>query len=212
MPSHMIKHVKPKCMFFIRNDIWPNYIQAAHSHNVPVFLTIFALNAQSTFLKFPVRSFYRKIFQKFTAVFVQDAASEKVLKRNGYSENVIVTGNARIDRVIQIAKEEFSNGTIEKFVAGGFCFVAGSTHVEDRELFIETFQELLSEDIKWIIVPHEIDLREKEAARNLLGEKVVFYTEKDELNENTRLLWIDHIGMLAQLYRYTDVVYNWRRF
>jgi 3-deoxy-D-manno-octulosonic-acid transferase len=58
-----------------------------------------------------------------------------------------------------------------------------------------------------MIVPHEIDEREKAQAKKLLGEKVCFYSEKEKLNEKTKLLWMDHVGMLAQLYRYADVVY-----
>jgi 3-deoxy-D-manno-octulosonic-acid transferase len=141
-----VQQVKPQCIFFIRNDIWPNYIRTIQAQNIPVFLAIFALNAESTFFKFPVKGFYQRVFQKFNGIFVQDTASEKLLKEHGYNENVIVAGNARIDRVIEIGQENFRNDMIENFVGGGFCFVAGSTHVDDRRLFLETFLELQSEN------------------------------------------------------------------
>jgi 3-deoxy-D-manno-octulosonic-acid transferase len=203
----MIKHVKPQCMFFIRNDIWPNYIWEARKNNVPVFLAIFALNASSSFLKFPVRAFYQKTFRKFTAVFTQDATTCELLSANSFNENVIVTGNARVDRVLEIGREEFKNSNVENFISGGFCFLAGSTHIDDRKLFVETFLKLENEAIKWIIVPHEIDTDEKEAARKQLGDKVIFYSEASQLNEKAKLLWVDHVGILAQLYRYADVVF-----
>ena len=203
----VLDKIRPHSVFFIRNDIWPNYVYAIARRNIPVFLAIFALNAESKFLKFPMGAFYRRVFQKFTGIFVQDEDSAKLLKEKEFNKNIITAGNSRIDRVIEIADERFRDEKIEKFVSGDFCCIAGSTHIDDRKLFIKTFLQLQSENIKWIIVPHEIDQRENKQAKALLGERIMFYTENEERDKNAKLLWVDHVGMLAQLYRYADVVF-----
>lgn len=205
--AFFIDRVKPSLAFFVRNDVWPNFVSALAERKIPVFLAIFAINTDSTFFKFPLAGFYRSIFRKFNCIFTQDEASCKALLDNRFGDNIITVGNSRIDRVIEIGRESFRDETIEKFVASDFCFIAGSTHIDDRKIFLETFKQLEAETIKWVIVPHEIDEQEKREAKELLGDKVVFYSEKEKLRADTKILWVDHVGMLAQMYRYTDIAF-----
>ena len=205
--AFFIDTVKPLAAFFIRHDIWPNYVTACANRKTPTFLVSFTLNASSSFLKYPLQNFYRKIFTKYSALFVQDANSAKLLSENGMNENIIGAGNLRADRVIEASKENRRNELIEKFVAGNFCCIAGSTETTDTEMFLETFQQLQSENIKWIIVPHEINRAEIISAKNSFREKIVVFSETQQLNETTKLLWFDQVGQLANLYRYASLAF-----
>jgi 3-deoxy-D-manno-octulosonic-acid transferase len=199
--------IRPKVVFFIRSDVWPNYIIEASKRKIPVFLASFTLTAGSSYLKFPVKNFYRNIFQKCKAIFVQNEEAAQILRDANFNSNILVTGSSRIDRIITISKEEFKSPELEKFIGGDFCVIAGSTHSKDREIFLETYSNLKAENIKWIIVPHDIDKNEILAAKRQMGEEMVCFSEIEGLTSKTKLLWIDKVGLLAKIYRYTNVVF-----
>lgn len=197
--------VKPVAAFFIRNDIWPNYISACSARKVPLFLVSFPLSADSWFLRFPVRGFYRNIFKKFTCIFVHNTNTVRLLSQAGFSNAAISTGNSRVDRMINVSKEDFNNEQVKSFIAGKFCFIAGSTLNKDRKIFLDAFIDHKDEDIKWIIVPHEINKHEINEAKKLIGKDMVCYTEFESYKGVAKLLWIDHVGMLSRIYKYVSI-------
>jgi len=199
--------LKPAAAFFIRNDVWPNYVLECAARNIPVFLVSFVLNANSTFLKFPLRNFYRNVFRKYNAIFVHEAVSKKLLDENHFNDRVIVSGNSRIDWVIGIQQAPFHDAGIEKFIAGNFCCISGSTLAKEREIFLEVFAKNQSADIKWIIVPHDIDQQEIKNAKETFKDKMICLSEIQNLNSGHSLLWIDSVGILAKVYRYTDIAF-----
>lgn len=199
--------IKPKAIFFIRTDIWPNYINAASERNIPLFLVSFTINQQSSFLKLPVSGFYKSAFQKFTCIFVQNQQSFNILQSAGFNRNTIVTGSTRMDRIADISKESFDGAAIEKFVQNKFCVIAGSTHTKDVELFLETYAALKNEDIKWILVPHDIHEEEIQTLQNSLGAEMVRFSEIAKSARAAKVLCIDKVGFLAKIYRYTTLAY-----
>jgi 3-deoxy-D-manno-octulosonic-acid transferase len=199
--------LKPSIVFIIRNDIWSNYIAALSKRNIPFYLVSFTLSEKSKFLKFPQRAFYKKSFQQFTSLFVQDERAKELLDQNNFNSSIVVAGNCRVDRVKTIYEESFHFPELEKFVSGNLTIIAGSTLEKDRLIFIETFLALKNENIRWIIVPHEIHKSEIEATKQQLRNEMVCFTEIDQLNDRHKIVWIDHIGMLAKLYRYADIAF-----
>jgi 3-deoxy-D-manno-octulosonic-acid transferase len=199
--------VKPMAAFFIRHDIWPNFVRACADRNIPDCLVSFTLNTESGFLKFPLKNFYRSIFQCYTCIFVQYPEDENILRQNVFSSNIIVSGNSRIDRIVEAGKENRQLSVMDEFVKDSFCVIAGSTHARDREIILETYGKLKTENIKWIIVPHEIDVLEIERARNVLKDEMAVYSQSKQVDGKAKLLWIDQVGILAHLYRYADIAF-----
>lgn len=205
--EYFIRKINPSVVFFVRNDIWPNYLIELSKRKIPIFLHSFTLSDNSNFLRFPQRNFYRSVFNIFTAIFVHNELSYEILMRNNFSKAITVTGNARIDTVIQKSFEKFHNERIINFIAGNFCVIAGSTHARDREIFFNTILKLSYENIKWIIAPHEIDRGEIDQARNIFMNKLILFSDINNRNEEAILLWIDSVGLLARIYRYADLAF-----
>jgi 3-deoxy-D-manno-octulosonic-acid transferase len=203
---HFIDQVNPFMAFFMRNDIWPNYLLEISKRNIPAFLYSFTISNKNNFVKFPQKIFYRRFFNLFTRIFVHIKRSKEILLENQFNNSISVSGNPRADAILENSAENFTDERVQAFIQNNFCILAGSTHSKDRELFSKTYTNLSRWNIKWIIVPHEISQLEIANAKNFFGEKMTLYSEQQE-NKSSDILWIDKVGMLSKLYRYASVVF-----
>ena len=203
----LLDMVKPITVFFIRHDIWPNYILACAKRNIPVFLTSFTLNSESKFFKWPLKEFYRKTFRRLCGIFVHNNDVKQLLQLNGFSDNIVVAGNSRIDAIIEAAAKSKGDELIQRFVSDSFCCIAGSTHKKDVEIFLAAFELLEAQNIKWILVPHEVDASEIKNAKEKLGNKMSLLSEAGHCEPQIKLLWVDRVGALAGLYRYANLAF-----
>jgi 3-deoxy-D-manno-octulosonic-acid transferase len=152
---------------------------------------------------------------RFSHIFVQTPASKKLLGSIGLSENVSIGGDTRFDRVIEIAGNFEPIEQISNFCGNAPVIVAGSTWEEDEEE-LDHYANT-HPDIRFIIVPHEVDEERLREVKRLF-KHAVFFSGLSNENENARgangiagmranVLIIDNIGMLARLYHYATIAY-----
>ena len=142
----------------------------------------------------------------FSEIFVQDTASEQLLKKHGL-KNVRVAGDTRFDRVLTIARARKKIPVAENFKADHLAVVAGSTWKEDEEYLFKYINQKIR-PFKWIIAPHEIYPAHLKWIAGRLQVPFVFYSEAGQKDySNADVLVIDNIGMLSSLYVYADVAY-----
>lgn len=201
-----IKIVKPVMAVFVRNDIWINYLKALKRESIPTFLLSFNMNEKSGFIKQPQIGFYRKAFLLFDKIFVQNTRTAELLKTKVGVTKTALIGNTRINSIYDAYQQNHLFPEIEKFVDGDFCVILGSALKKDQAIFIETYFEMNDKKIKWIIAPHEIDTSEINACVSS-SKKMIKYSKIDKLSSEHDFLWIDNVGMLAKLYRYSDVAF-----
>jgi 3-deoxy-D-manno-octulosonic-acid transferase len=131
-------------------------------------------------------------------------------------EKVMVTGDSRLDRVIELKAENNNPFLPESFVSSP-TLVLGSIIPSDYPVIFEGLkkyyskgnQSLDEKDHRIIIVPHEINKSELQIIENKLDEigfSWAYYSEKEKF-ENSRVIIINKIGILANLYKYSDATY-----
>lgn len=197
--------VQPKIAFFVKYDFWPNYLKQLKNKNIRTFLVSGIFREKQLFFK-KSGKFYRKSLQAFEHFFVQDDNSQKLLQSIGYS-NVTIAGDTRFDRVYEITLQQTNLPDIETFIDNKLCIIFGSTWAKDEEL-ISSFINQNKQDIRYIIVPH--DIKEKNIARleSSLKKKSVRYTKSTTTEiKNSEVFIIDTIGLLTRIYRYADIAY-----
>lgn len=197
--------VQPKIAFFVKYDFWPNYLKQLKNKNIRTFLVSGIFREKQLFFK-KSGKFYRKSLQAFEHFFVQDDNSQKLLQSIGYS-NITIAGDTRFDRVYEITLQQTNLPHIETFIDNKLCVIFGSTWVKDEEL-ISSFINQNKQDIRYIIVPH--DIKEKNIARleSSLKKKSVRYTKSTTTEiKNSEVFIIDTIGLLTRIYRYADMAY-----
>ena len=195
------KIISPKATFFMKNEIWPNFIKHAKMSGSKVYSA--GGNFTSNYLK--------KIFKinlaikRFDSIFVLNERSKNIIEGIG-NQNVFVVGDLRYDNTIPKLKNK-SKKVIESFIDNNNCVVFGSTWKEDENIIIKYINNQKG-NTKYIIAPHEIDKNSHRIKKHLGAKSILF----SEISPNTKLedfscLIIDNIGMLSSLYSYSTVAY-----
>ena len=124
------------------------------------------------------------------------------------TENTIVSGDTRYDRVLTISAGAKKLPLIEKFVAGEPVIIAGSTWKED-EIILKNQLPFLPGNYKLIIAPHEIDAGRLNEVKNAFPEALFYSDLQNNANSVSqyKVLIIDNIGMLSSLYAYAKIAF-----
>jgi 3-deoxy-D-manno-octulosonic-acid transferase len=196
----------PKYTVFVKYDIWPNYLNALKKKNLRAILISASFrNSQSYFKLYGSR--LRQALMGFEHIFVQNEAS-KVLLVSINIKQVTVSGDTRYERVSQQLEQDNTLEFITEFKQNKTCWVIGSSWPEDEEFLVQYINENASEDVKYIIAPHNIKPNQiVDLARNL-NPKTVLYSEKEDKDiSNYSVFIIDTIGLLSKIYSYADMAY-----
>jgi len=213
--NKMLKLVNPVLLIFIKYDLWPNFVWQAKKMNIPMLLVDGSLSA--TKLNFLTKVFYKQIYNQLTticSILSQDAAIFKILVTP--QTNILVTGDTRYDqvyrRLIKVKKEGFR--ATESLPKEAKIIVAGSTWLKDEEIVLSTYKNLLAEfkDLILILVPHEptsarLNQINKITSKLNLLDTTWSTLERIGLIGKTRLIIVDKIGILANLYQLGDLTY-----
>ena len=194
--------ISPKITLFIKNEIWPGYINYAKIYGSKVYSV--GGNFQNNFFK-KRTSYFSSAIKKLDKVFVVNENSKNLIEHYG-NKNVFICGDLRYDNVIPDLTEE-DEGIISEFIDGKRCIVFGSTWEEDEILILKYINES-ERDLKYIIAPHEIGencnrIKQKIKKRSILFSEIKSNQSKGDFS----CLIIDNIGMLSSLYSYCSLAY-----
>lgn len=206
--KRFVELLKPHAALFVKYEFWLNYLAALREKAISTHLVSGVFRPDQHFFKWYGKSFFRAI-QGFKTLFVQDENSFNLLKRHGFT-NMVLAGDTRFDRVMEIAGNRGSFPDIEAFAGNEKLIIAGSTWPMDEKLLLETFTSLRGEipGLKMILAPHEVDAAsighsvERAAAS---GARYARFTEGHFADKE--ILILDTIGMLSQLYQYAHAAY-----
>ena len=195
----------PELVIFVKYEIWPNYLKVLESKGIRTLLISALFRKDQIYFKW-YGSIIRKALSAFEHIFVQDKPSKELLKTIRL-KNVSVSGDTRFDRVSNQLKQDNRIPDIETFIENNICIVAGSTWPEDEKLLIGYIHSS-SEDIKYIIAPHNIKPKQIEQLQNELKGKYILFSERENKNlSDYNVLIIDSVGLLSKIYSYADIAY-----
>ena len=188
--------------FFIKYEFWFNYMQALKDASIPLFYISLILKPDSYFFRWYGTWFFRQL-HNVTHFFVQDDTTAKLLQSNGLA-NVTVCGDTRFDRVAAIAQQAKPFTEVEQYIGGRQCIISGSTWPPDERLLVDFYQKM-PEDYCLIIAPHDISESHVAQIKALFPDHQL-YTELNA-QKQSKVLIINTIGILSQLYQYARFVY-----
>ncbi|MDP1764431.1 MAG: glycosyltransferase N-terminal domain-containing protein [Sediminibacterium sp.] len=202
--------VQPSLVLFVKYEFWYYYLQEASQRNIPTVLVSGIFRKDQPFFQW-YGGVHKKMLTFFSKIFVQSEASAELLAGIGFHENVLVCGDTRFDRVIEIARNFEPLELISHFCREQPVIIAGSTWTEDDEELVHYTK--INGAVKYIIAPHDIDedrLQEclalyKNAMRYSVYETI--YRSGNGVPENPTTLIIDNMGMLSRLYHYATICY-----
>ncbi len=200
-----LEAVHPDVAVFVKYEFWLNYLKQLKASGCSTYIVSAIFRHESAFFKW-YGGIFRRALGTFERIFVQDEASLALLAGIGVG-NVTVAGDTRFDRVASIAASARTIGEVEAFAAGNRIFVAGSTWPADEELLAGLIAK--HEELKWIVVPHEIESERIDRFIERLPCPAVRYTQCEKCPDLSamRVMVVDTIGLLSSLYRYASFAY-----
>ena len=199
-----IRLLNPEMVFFVKYEFWYFYLTELKRQNIPVYGVSVIFRADQMFFKW-YGGWFRKILNSFTHFYLQDQASADLLKSRGYT-NYTVAGDTRFDRVAKIAASSGSDELTQRFAKGARVIVAGSSWEPDEALLIDYINRA-PEDVKLILVPHEIGEEHIRQISKQLDVPYFLYKKAPFDPENYRVMVVNTIGLLSSIYKYGQVAY-----
>ena len=200
-----IELTHPSLAIFIKYEFWPNYLFQLKEKNIPTFLVSGLFRKDQIFFK-PYGGFMRKVLNSFDHFFVQDNTSKDLLKSINIKE-ITVSGDTRFDRVSNQLLQDNNVAFISEFKQNNLCIVCGSTWPEDEAVLIDYINKA-SDDVKFIIAPHEINASKIESFRKNIQKQSSLFSKKEETNiSEYNVLIIDTVGLLTKIYSHADIAY-----
>ena len=211
--KQFLQLIHPEIVFFIKYEFWPNYLDELRKLKTPTYLISGIFRENQAFFKW-YGGFYRNALKTFEYFFVQNESSKNLLHSIGF-QNVKISGDTRFDRVISILERDNSLDFIEQFKNNQITIVIGSSWPKDESLLVN-FINQTSENVKFIIAPHNIKAEQISNLKFQITKKSILFSEyKNEISPDSRnnkwseyqVFIIDTVGILTKIYSYADIAY-----
>jgi len=209
---------QPRLLVFVKFDCWPNQVLAAARHQVPVVLLAGSLQPKSSRLRPMARPLFREVFNHFAHIGVCTADDATRFTNDlGVSSPVTITGDTRVEQVILRYEAARDGATATELKnLGGRLLILGSTWPPDEKLWLPILPELLEKfpDLKVVLTAHEPLPHRLEALEKSLEKGKITHCRLSRLMETgataqskTRVILVDSIGVLAEIYRSGHLAY-----
>ncbi|MES2199059.1 MAG: glycosyltransferase N-terminal domain-containing protein [Chlamydiota bacterium] len=211
LSKKLMKRLSPDVLFIVEGDLWYNFLKAARKKRSLVCLISGKISLRS-YRRFSYFSYFsKKLFSLFTLICAQNSVfAERFVDLGADASSVLVTGNIKLGIRKELLQEEGRVSLRKKLgmEASDFVVVIGSTHDPEEEEIIKALRPLWEQfpHMKCIIVPRHQN-RFSEVKQILVNTKIPFVVFSN-LNQKTgkeKILIIDEMGLLSDLYQIADV-------
>jgi 3-deoxy-D-manno-octulosonic-acid transferase len=203
--QQIVTAFNPTLAVFVKYDLWYHYLKTLRENNIPTLLISALFRPRQRYFK-PNAPFQRSLLEQFTFIFCQNQSSAELLNSINYSKH-LVSGDTRFDRVTQNLNQAIPVQIIDQFKKDNFLLLIGSSyHIEEQMLA----EASIGSNRKIIIAPHFTNNQRIEEIVNRFEPNAVSlqdFLETPDAHEHKKVLVIDRIGWLANLYQYADLAF-----
>ena len=163
------------------------------------------------------RSFFKHVLGQFNLILTGSERLKNNLLNVISTDKIHVSGDSRLDRVLERKVENSNTLLLPDTYNKSRTLILGSIIPSDhiyifgglKKYYPNGQQSLEEKDHRIIIVPHEVNqsnLLLIEKKLNTFGFDWVYYSKKENL-QNSRVIIVDEVGKLADMYFYSDIAY-----
>ncbi len=199
--------VRPELAIFVKYEFWHHYLRELKRRAVPTIAVSAIFRPGQAFFQ-SWGGFFRQMLTCFTHIFTQNEASAELLRNIGLSQ-VSVAGDTRFDTVVATAAAAARPlPLLDAFVRDrSRVLIIGSSWTEDLAVLTPLLRRYQHE-LRFIVAPHEISEANLLAVETALPSRTLRYSRATPASApQARLLLIDNVGLLSQLYRYGHFAY-----
>ena len=197
---------KPKKIFLVDSEIWPNLILNAEQKKIPIALINARLTKKSfsRWLKFPKTA--EKIFGIFHLCICSNNETKKFLERLK-AKKINYMGNIKF--INEIHKSELSKNNY-KMLKNSRFWVAASIHKEEDILCLKAHIEIKKRynDVITIIAPRHIKRVTKiKSLSESLGLNTQILNQNDDILNKTEIVILNSFGVLNDYFQHAKSVF-----
>ena len=210
LAEKFLNHWKPKAVFFIESEIWPNMILKIKEKNIPLIL----LNARITKKSFKkwnsIPSFSKKIFNEFELCLGQNNKTCNYLKILG-AKNIKKIGNLKFSET-NLKNIDIVGKKIKKFFKTKKILFAGISTHKNEEIFCANIHLKLKKEYTngiTILIPRHVhrSIEIKEEIERM-GLKVHLHSShKTKVDEKTDIYLVDTFGETKSFLKVCKIVF-----
>lgn len=194
--------LRPRLLVFIRYDLWPNLIWEARSAGVPMVLA----DAVCGHHRFPTGWIHLALYRSIDRILTVTNEDTELLRQQLPGHRGIITaGDTRFDRV-----EQRTERTPAPMLIGldEPVILAGSTHGRDECLLLPAAADVLKgRRGTLVVVPHDPTPQRVVEILAQAGKIGMPAGTLDRARGGERLIVVEKLGILADLYREAHLAY-----
>ncbi len=197
---------KPKKIFLVDSEVWPNLIIKANQKGIPLALINARLSRKSfkRWLLFPNTA--KKIFGMIDLFLCANKETKGYLEKLKI-QKVNYEGNIKLISKINFQKIDEEN---EKRLEESRFWIAASIHKEEDIFCLKTHKELKNvyNDIITVLAPRHIDRVNKiKSLSEKLGFKTQILNKDDKIFDENEVIIINFFGNLQNYFKYAKSVF-----
>lgn len=198
--------LNPVFVIWVKYDFWLNIWRTLQAKKIPLVLIAARLRKNQLLFK-SIAAPFLKVILKADFIFTQDELTFNLLRTKD-GKSIAKAGDTRVDRVLEIAAQPYTDETIAAFSDQGPTLLAGSIWEKDFDLIASQIENPAYRHWNWILAPHD----PKEALmsaweRRLEGRTVRYSAYKSIQHSRSNILIVDTVGILKYIYRYSQAVF-----
>ena len=197
---------RPKKIFLVDSEIWPNLILLAKDRKIPLALINARLTLKSfkKWKKFPNTA--EKIFSKFDLCLTSNLETKSFLEKLN-AKNIYFNGNIKL--IDEINEKKIENPSQDILLNNRF-WIAASTHDTEDIFCLKTHLKLKEKykDIITIIAPRHIEKSKKiKTLCENLNLSVQILSKNEIIEKNKEIIIINSFGDLQNFFKYAKSVF-----
>jgi 3-deoxy-D-manno-octulosonic-acid transferase len=206
----LYKIINPSLLIISKHDVWPMQIWQAKEMDIPIYLVNASLPENSSRTRLFIKSFLKHVYRDFSKIFTISEEDAQRFSEHYPRCSVQIMGDTKYDQVMLRKMEALKKEILpEIWYKDKWIFLAGSIWPEGEKHLLPGLVSLIekNENVNLIIVPHEpIDKFVNAIEDKLSKWGVIKFTQlTKEFTE--RVIIVDTIGQLADLYQYAIAAY-----
>ena len=204
------ENLKPDILIIAKHDAWLNQVLIARKMDIPVFLINASLSTSSSRISPLARWLLKPVYSAINKIYTISEEDEAAFKQFFPGVNIKAIGDTKFDQVVIRRDQAFKKDVLPKdWVHNAFVVVLGSIWKEDAEKTLPGLKRLLKKypQIKVIAVPHNPTEEFLSRIMTDFNEIKTRLYSKVTTNPAERIILIDRIGILADLYKYAQIAF-----
>ena len=207
--------LQPEKLILTSYEAWPNLIWTANRMNIEIYI-ISARMQDFTIKTYPViRSFYKSIYSCVDHIYPitnRDKENFSTYFINKSTVELSAFGNTRYDQVIKRTEKAAGKNLLPESFRSSVVFVGGSVWPEDNKVILGPLATFTAEypDLKFVFAPHEPTQKHLDELIQWCDHNDLDYALFSGLphaEDNIRVILVDVIGQLAEIYHDCDVAF-----